>query len=285
MNDLFKNKKVKAIFFDIDGTLLGSSHSPSMRLINAIDGIKEKNINVSFATGRPFFGCKHLINTFGCDNSSLFFAGSLLYNIAQERVIASYTLSYELTKKLIRLAETHGIYSEIYTQDEYYCEAVNENTAIHASYLEVSAKGVGNLCDYVDYLETQKRGIYKLGLIATSEKLLILSQDELATSSELVYGQAIGALHENVAFGNFTSSLADRKIGFKTLCDDMKVDPSHTVAFGDSPSDIPFLSLAGIGVAMGGANEEVCSVADIVTKNADEDGVAEVLENILKYYE
>jgi hydroxymethylpyrimidine pyrophosphatase-like HAD family hydrolase len=50
------------------------------------------------------------------------------------------------------------------------------------------------------------------------------------------------------------------------------------VAFGDMPNDVPMLSWAGRGVAMGNAHPDALAAADEVTVTNADDGVARVLE-------
>ena len=45
------------------------------------------------------------------------------------------------------------------------------------------------------------------------------------------------------------------------------------IAFGDGPNDLEMLSYAGIGVAMGNADDSVKEKADMVTARIDEDGI------------
>ena len=61
-----------------------------------------------------------------------------------------------------------------------------------------------------------------------------------------------------------------RKLGFL---------PSETMAFGDAENDIDMLKYAGIGVAMGNAEERVRYSADYVTERADQDGIRRALEH------
>ena len=51
----------------------------------------------------------------------------------------------------------------------------------------------------------------------------------------------------------------------------------QTMAFGDGGNDIAMLRFAGIGVAMGNANDEVKAVADYVTDDVDHDGIMNAL--------
>ena len=60
------------------------------------------------------------------------------------------------------------------------------------------------------------------------------------------------------------------------------VQACETIAFGDAKSDKIFLGLAGVGVALGNAAEDVKQVADIETVPVWDDGVAVVLEKYLE---
>jgi HAD superfamily hydrolase (TIGR01509 family) len=58
--------------------------------------------------------------------------------------------------------------------------------------------------------------------------------------------------------------------------------PLHEIAaIGDMANDIPMLSAAGLGIAMGNANPEVQRVARHVTRTNDEDGFAYAVESFI----
>lgn len=61
------------------------------------------------------------------------------------------------------------------------------------------------------------------------------------------------------------------------LCGLLGIFPEQTAAFGDSDNDIPMLKRAGIGIAMGNAPESVKQAADDVTLSNDENGIAHFL--------
>src|SRR5205807_2650216 len=58
--------------------------------------------------------------------------------------------------------------------------------------------------------------------------------------------------------------------------------PEEVVAFGDNHNDIGMLRFAGLGVAMGNAHDEVKEAADYVTSSNTEEGVAAVIEKLLR---
>jgi HAD superfamily hydrolase (TIGR01484 family) len=59
------------------------------------------------------------------------------------------------------------------------------------------------------------------------------------------------------------------------------VRQDETVAFGNGYNDVQMLEWAGLGVAVGGAVSEVLQVADRIAPPIEEDGAAQVLEELL----
>ncbi len=66
------------------------------------------------------------------------------------------------------------------------------------------------------------------------------------------------------------------------LCDAAKIELSQIVAFGDAENDLTMIKNAGLGVAMGNATPDLRQIADHVTATNDDDGIALVLEELLK---
>ena len=60
-------------------------------------------------------------------------------------------------------------------------------------------------------------------------------------------------------------------------------DASEVVSFGDGQNDKSMIEWAGTGVAMGNAVDEVKAVAQMVTANNNEDGIAVALDKLLGY--
>ncbi|MEP7332581.1 MAG: HAD-IIB family hydrolase [Terracoccus sp.] len=58
------------------------------------------------------------------------------------------------------------------------------------------------------------------------------------------------------------------------------VEPMHTVACGDQRNDLEMLYWAAWGIAMGNAPDEVKAIADEVTGDVDDDGLAPILEGL-----
>ncbi|MCL6517365.1 Cof-type HAD-IIB family hydrolase [Alicyclobacillus sp.] len=70
--------------------------------------------------------------------------------------------------------------------------------------------------------------------------------------------------------------------GLEVVCQRIGVRPEQVVAVGDSLNDIPMLQWAGLGVAMGNAQDAVKEVAGWVAEVCERGGVAGVIERVLE---
>ncbi len=82
------------------------------------------------------------------------------------------------------------------------------------------------------------------------------------------------------SFGEFVWKGINKASGIEKVAAWYKTDMKYTAAFGDSMNDAPALQIAGVGVAMGNAPEELKACAALVTAGLKEDGVAAALEKL-----
>jgi len=111
------------------------------------------------------------------------------------------------------------------------------------------------------------------------EKAFAEMQESLSTRN---FGIAPGATAPDVFFANITNSLASRENAFYLLTQYYGVKPEETIAFGDATSDIPFLKMSGLGIALGNAPGHVKAVANYVTSSVDEEGIAAAIDALFK---
>ena len=69
------------------------------------------------------------------------------------------------------------------------------------------------------------------------------------------------------------SKIGGKVIGIQKMLEYYGIGQEEVIAFGDGENDMEMLQFAGIGVAMGNADEEVKAVADYVTADIDDEGI------------
>jgi Cof subfamily protein (haloacid dehalogenase superfamily) len=255
--------KYKTVILDIDGTIVphGKTLSPATK--DAIERLKGKNIKVVIATGRAPYFSSSIVQEIGVD-SMVFFNGSYVFHGGKEifknpidkNILKNvHLLSQDFEHPLTYLGETsfkatdisHPFILEAYKHDPWKPE----------------------LAESQFWLE---HDIYQMFLHCEMEE-------------EITYQSKIPELD----FRRWTSGIrtcdvnlsnANKSVGLTKLLEKLGISPDEAVAFGDGLNDIEMLSLAGMGVAMGSAREEVKNAANMVTLSADEDGVRYGLERL-----
>jgi hydroxymethylpyrimidine pyrophosphatase-like HAD family hydrolase len=68
-------------------------------------------------------------------------------------------------------------------------------------------------------------------------------------------------------------------VGIQRYLEMIGVTQEEIIAFGDGHNDAEMLRFAGIGVAMGNAEDDTKAVADFVTADIDDDGIYKALKH------
>jgi len=269
------DSKIKLVTLDLDGTVVGKGGAISERTRVVVARLQAAGVAVALATGRPWFGARSIASTFNITSPSLFYSGALILNPATGEVYQECLIEPAAVREVLIRASESGLYTELYTRDGYFSGNDSEFRAIHTEYLGCASE-IASLSEVAERFPILKFGfVVNRGEGEDALRALFREFPQLASSS------AFGASHPHILFGNMTSRSASREGGFALLCSLAGVKGHEVASFGDGDSDIPFLRLAGVGVAMGNAPLSVKEAADLVTGTVDDDGAAAVLEQIL----
>ena len=73
----------------------------------------------------------------------------------------------------------------------------------------------------------------------------------------------------------------DKALSLGVLLEETGVKREEIIAMGDGYNDLSMIKFAGLGIAMGNAQEPVKKAADYITLSNEEDGVAEAIEKFI----
>ncbi|MFE7108569.1 HAD family hydrolase [Streptomyces sp. NPDC057575] len=88
--------------------------------------------------------------------------------------------------------------------------------------------------------------------------------------------------HHGRGFADLVAPGVTKAGTLRQLCEARGIEARQVVAFGDAEADLPMLEWAGHGVMMANGRPELHALADEVAPGCDEDGVAVVLERIVR---
>jgi len=271
----FNADKIKLVFFDLDGTLIGKSGTISDTDLASLVALKKRGIKIAIASGRPIIGIRNLQQLIGFNGVSSLGAGSIIYDPIKDSVIESTTFDFDKYKEMWTVLREHGFYVEAHTVQEVSTGEPHPFAVIHSEYMDepVIVRSEEEIFLKGDFI--------KCIVAVNSEKELTRLRTLLSTIADISVGVASGAKHPGVFFANITDSRADRKLIFQKILQIENVNADEVMSFGDSESDKIFIEMAGIGVAMKDAPESVKQVANIICGSVEESAVSKVLQQIL----
>ena len=255
----------KALFFDIDGTLVSfKTHVIPASTIEALTLAHEKGIQIFIATGRPTL----IINNLGELQSRGLIDGYITMNggycYVGDKIIYKSPIPETDVQTMARICQEHG-YACIFVgeHDAWVCQPDDELRQIFYNFL-----GVKEFPE-VGFEEAINHEIYQMTPFFSAEDERIIAPQ--MPQSE--FGRWYPTFVDITAKGNTKQNGIDEFIkhfGFKL---------EETMAFGDGGNDIGMLRHAGIGIAMGNAKDDVKASADYVTDPVDEDGIFNAMKH------
>lgn len=265
---------IRLAFFDIDGTLLDSHGQLRPELFSAIKLLKARGIKTAIASGRPYFAARFLMDELGIQDASMFYTGAHIYDPQSRKTLLDTPLKGEDAQAVFAAANAMGLYAEAYTDSAFYTEQSTEISKVHAQHLRVNPI-LNGLADVINRFDIAK---LLLGVNRTRQGDLLSTLE--AQFPDLIFARAYLTAYPEWQFASVISAAATKQRAFDYLLRYHNVQAHQVISFGDAESDMDFLRMAGIGVAMGNANPNVQSVADWVTQTADNAGVAYAINQL-----
>ncbi|RLL47737.1 HAD family hydrolase [Oceanobacillus piezotolerans] len=254
---------VRAIFIDMDGTLLTSSNEISLRNAQAINNAMNQGIKVFLATGRhyditvPYHRALGLQTPMVCLNGAAIHDGRTGKAVQLNPVLINEERFHQLTDKI-------SCNVIIHTSNGIYCKEMNEEIERWIVEGNVAPRYVGNL-KQATYENVLKYSIHTGNSCPQFSRIF---QDE---ADVIDWDDGFEIMAQGIS----------KWYAIKSLLRAYGIHPSEAVTFGDGPNDIQMLQNAGTGVAMGNAAPHVKAMADFITDHHEEDGLAQFIERHL----
>ncbi|MBR6308152.1 MAG: Cof-type HAD-IIB family hydrolase [Lachnospiraceae bacterium] len=268
-----KKLRKNILFTDMDGTLLLKDSTVSADMKAALDKAVAAGHRLVLTSGRPLPSIRERIVKLGFnypDSYIIAFGGSLIYDLGAGKVIHSYKVPQLAIRGIEALCKEAGIYIQGYTDEEIILTAATEETDYYRQRVNMPYRIVECLADYLT------EGSSKLQIIHLTdhEKLEALRAKIVAQ-----YGEYVDTFFSSPRYLEILPKGVSKGVAVKFMTEYLSVPVSHTFAAGDEDNDISMLKVAGHGVAMANASEEVKAAADIVTVNDNNhDGLLEILD-------
>lgn len=276
---------IRLIGIDLDGTMLNDEKKVTERTKKAFFNAMENGILIVPATGRHYCGVPEEVAKIEGIQYVLTTNGAGIYNKQTNACVYEDAMSCEEALELLEQLMKFDILIDAFIGKEAYrdqkdMECVDELDIpqVIKEFIKNSRGGVPSLYNYI-----------KENHLAVQKFTLNFKRDNcgeyIDRKQVIKMAQSFGGLAcVSGGVNNFelTKETATKGNALLHLGKLLGIEREQIMAIGDSGNDFEMIKAAGIGVAMANAEKEIFTVADMITKSNQEDGVAYLIEQYLQ---
>src|SRR3954467_4419625 len=275
------------VAIDLDGTLLSPYGEVTPRAKAAIHRCLEAGLLVCFATGRNWTESQTVLDAVAHYDSAVFVGGAMVVDTKQRLTLHRTMMDPGLAREISSAMEAAG-HAVLALQDtsgagvDYLITGdlpMNRETERWMALTKAKLELVPRLADHAH------QHTIRLSIVAPPPEALKVQMPLEAKFAERIFGLAIAVPQAGVEVYEVFDPAVNKWEGIMHVARRNEISPSEIIAIGDDLNDVPMISRAGLGVAMGNAKDEVKKIAKrVIGTNADE-GLAEFLEELVAAHE
>ena len=264
------------LVLDIDGTLVGSDKTISEKTREAIIKAQQRGKIVAIASGRSIAGIRKTASNISLEQYGgyvIAYNGTTVVNCKTGECIYNQMVPKELVKPVYEAAKRVNAGIVIYndnTKEMISGNGLNEYIKIDAEACNVTINEVSDFVKAVNF---------------PFNKFLLSGKPEHMAEVEKImakeFGDRLNVFRSDPFYVELLPRYVDKGVAVEKLVKHLDIQREKVICIGDSYNDLPMLRFAGMGVAMGNAQQEVKEMADYVTASNDEDGIVNVIDKFM----
>lgn len=266
----------KLIATDLDGTLVTDDKNLTDRTIENVKKALKKNVKIMISSARAFYRIERYLNELDLRRENQYticFNGAMIVENITGKVLYSKNLDKHEVNELISLGKQLNVPIMLYSKSAHRAEAIPEVIQKNKN-----SKGMNLKIENFNKIDFDKgeNYIYKIVFMDKPEKIIGVRKNipkEIIEKYEVT-----SSVPEYI---EFVKKGIKKSEAIKFIMDKCKIKQEEVIAIGDGENDIEMLRFAGLGVAMGNADDYVKENADYITSSNHDDGVGKVIERFI----
>lgn len=263
----------KLIAVDVDGTLINDERKITEKTRMALIEAQKQGHKVVIASGRSPKGVYDLAKELEMDVHESYISnqnGTIITDMKTKEVVIEHHLDIELAKEILQFSESLDIDYMIYHKDKVYSnkkETYKLDEVIEKNYdVEV----------IIDPDLSTNLNFEPYNILFSQEPDRIV---EPAKIIEEKYGSISNTMFSSPYYFELMPAGVTKGSSLVEIANYLGIDQKDIIAFGDHQNDMSMIEMAGVGIAMGNAIDELKNIADEITLTNNQDGIAEYLNN------
>ena len=284
----------KLVAVDLDGTLLNQYGDVTENTKRVIKNVMRKGTQVVLASGRSIDSIQNISNEIGASRYIVAGNGAVLYDIEEQKNLYENYIPIEKAKKIIDICEENSIFYNIYTNKKIVTKNLRYNVLYYykenlkkADRKKTNIDIVDSIQDYVKNMRDEK--IMKIficdetasvfnSIMKKFEEIPNVETLDVSHMSRKVIKKGTLEFPIEYYYTEISMKNVDKWNAIEFLINKMGINKDEVIAIGDNMNDKKMIEEAGLGITMEGSTPVVTDVANYITANNNNEGVAKALE-------
>lgn len=261
---------IKAVFSDVDGTLLNSLHRVTPKTGEWIHKILKSGIHFVIVSARSPSGIYPIMRRNDLQCALIAYSGALIMD-EERNVLYSRQIDRQTALRIEAFIREQGYDLSIciYSGDDWLAPDKSDPRVMNEERIVEAESRQGTVKDLAP-----GEGVSKFLCICAPGTILQVEKEMKVAFPDVAVVKSSDILLEIMAKGISKAEAVER------YCAHLGITPSETIAFGDNYNDVEMLEAVGRGYVMGNAPEEIRRRFPFGTADNDHDGIADVLEQL-----
>ncbi|MEL4014153.1 pyridoxal phosphatase [Dryocola clanedunensis] len=261
----------RVIALDLDGTLLTPQKTILPESLAALERARESGYKVVIVTGRHHVAIHPFYQALALDTPAICCNGTYLYDYHAKKVLAADPLQPDQATQLIDLLDAHDVHGLMYVDNAMLYQRPTGHVIRTENWARSLPEAQRPVFRHVGSLREAAHEVDAIWKFALTDEDIPKLQT-FARSVEEQLGLACEwSWHDQVDVAQSGNSKGKR---LAQWVESEGLSMEQVIAFGDNFNDLSMLEAAGLGVAMGNADEAIKARADLVIGTNLEAGIA-----------
>jgi len=265
----------KAVFLDMDGTLLRSDHSVSDETIRTIQKLTGNGIAVILVSARPINAVLPTFRHLGLPAQAPVITLNGSYIVENDQPIFQAMVDAATTARVTEEVRPFRATIAYYLQKEWFSEVKDAWTDHEQKIMDVPVE-IAPIESLVKNWSARNIGPNKMMVMSEPDNIA-----QIQKHLRSIYNGRLNIYPSKATYLEVMDSRGSKSNAVQFVSKRLGLSPAEIIAMGDNYNDVEMIRFAGTGVAMGNAPDDIKAVADYVTDTNNNDGVRKAIENFL----
>lgn len=267
---------IKALIFDLDGTLLSTKKAVAPKTLESLISLKEQGMKIIIATGRPPLTGLQKLGKLNLKTPLVCANGACIYDPVTNLPLKEVSVNSPSIERILEIGQSTNKSVLIYTlkhtyipqhdMDNYLTVSdAKESKKVSASILPSEDYRIGEELVYKCIIHSENIGYDREYLNYLKSNLEDLEQDLFIT-------------YAHPDFLEIVDKSINKYDSLSGLLKSLDIKDNEVIAFGDGINDMEMLGKFSYSVAMGNACDEVKEIATFKTESNDDEGIYKFLK-------